>query len=505
MSIEMSQASSRPLGVARSLIGGRIDEAAVYARTVVLTGETAALQTPNGRWCFLDALALLSRIAGQLVLRLPPGVPALEGEVREFAARAFSRNPIHIDTTVNNDAVHHASAILNIGTQVPPNLPWTTINSNGWLARLSSTTDLPGDMQQRNPMAALMAASLGATEVFKRIFSIPSSVAPQFERTSLSLFDLRTGTSAIGPQLPSHLQLPDTLLCGAGALCNAIALLLGRLPVRGRLHVVDKQDYAEENFGTCVLTDTIDWIRRPKAERLRDWLRTHTALTVTGEKITIEQAIHEERFHGLSVEVILSGFDEAAPRREAQRLWPSLLIDGGINEVGAAVIRHSIEETDACLMCWFQAPKVDEKALQSQWTGLQIASLQTIDRPLCDQDIETANETKQLWLRERQQQGKTVCSIISEAQLAQLGVVTSDGFQPSAPFVATASGSLVISELIKALAFPTMKLPASFQLGNIFNGPEYNLQFDRPPSPECQCVLQRAAIRQLAGTRQARR
>lgn len=67
----------------------------------------------------------------------------------------------------------YAVAILNVGTGVRPHLPWTAINSNGWVARVSSgPTALPADTDQSNPLAALMAASFGVTEVFKRVFGI---------------------------------------------------------------------------------------------------------------------------------------------------------------------------------------------------------------------------------------------------------------------------------------------------------------------------------------------
>ena len=45
------------------------------------------------------------------------------------------------------DDVGSFDAILSVGTAVNPSLPWTTINSNGWLARVSSgTRDLPADV-----------------------------------------------------------------------------------------------------------------------------------------------------------------------------------------------------------------------------------------------------------------------------------------------------------------------------------------------------------------------
>lgn len=72
MSLSTQHAVSRPLGVAHGLSGRAIDEAVVYSKIVVLTGEAAVLATANGRRCFLDALALLSRIVGHLIVVVPP-------------------------------------------------------------------------------------------------------------------------------------------------------------------------------------------------------------------------------------------------------------------------------------------------------------------------------------------------------------------------------------------------------------------------------------------------
>src|SRR5204862_7425995 len=113
------------------------------------------------------------------------------------------------------------------------------------------------------------------------------------------------------------------------------AWLLSQLPVQGRLHIVDRQCYQDENLGTCLLTDAVDWLRQPKAERLASWLSANGQLVVTGEKIEIQRAIEQRRFSGLSIDLVLNGLDDPDARCATQRLWPSLIIDGGINDVGA--------------------------------------------------------------------------------------------------------------------------------------------------------------------------
>jgi molybdopterin/thiamine biosynthesis adenylyltransferase len=496
MNMSIPEAVSRPLGVAQGLVRRPIDETIIYSKIVVLTGEAPVLTTANGRWCFLDALSLLSRVVGRLVVVLPQEAESLRREVEEYCSRAWSHGAINIISDAQPELLNGAHAILNVGTESRAALPWTSINSNGWIARVSSGAELPSDTDQPNPMAALMAASLGVTEVFKRIFEIPDEVAPLLEWTEFSLWNLTTSPVALGPALPQRLRFADTLLTGAGAIGNAIALLLAQMRIEGRLHVIDRQRYRDENMGTCLLMDANDWLNQPKAVRLAAWLKEYSALIVTGEEITIEAAIADNRLGGLTVDLILNGFDDIDARREAQRLWPSVIVDGGINEVGAAVVQYRLDRPDsACLMCWFETPKCDEKALQSRWTGLSRDALHDANRQLSDQDIATADESKRRWLRECQREGKTVCSIITEAQLAsRLGVTANSGFRPSVPFVASASAALVVAAAVKAHAFPEAPTPSMFQIGNLFFGPNHNAAVERVPLSHCQCVTQRTII-----------
>ena len=100
--------------------------------------------------------------------------------------------------------------------------------------------------------------------------------------------------------------------------------------------------------------------------------------------------------------------------------------------------------------------------------------------PLSDQDIAAADQSKREWLRARQREGKTVCSIITEAQLAaRLGVASNDGFRSSVPFVATASASLVLAAAVKTHAFPKAPAPSMFQISSMFLGPDHSAPIER--------------------------
>lgn len=507
MKVDMDKAISRPLGVAKRLTGNSIDQATVYAKVVVLTGDRNVLLSRNGHWCFMDALTLLSRVVGNLVVMLPDDVPKLTAEVTAFCQRAWHHGSLRVINTVDHELLETADAILNVGTRIDPSRPWTVVNSNGWVARVSSGREsLPDDVEQSNPMAALMAASFGVTEVFKRIFAVPQEVAPLWARFDFSLFEQTTAPTSCGPRLPDEIKIPDTLMIGGGAIGNGIALITARLPLRGRIHIVDKQDYADENLGTCILMEGTGWVGHPKAVRLATWLDQRSALTVSGEKALIESAKSGPVASSLAVNLVLNGLDDAEARRTAQDLWPAIIVDGGINEIGAAVTQFRLDQGGhACLKCWFAAEKVDERKEQSRLTGLNINSLADGGRQLTDEDIQSAAEEKQAWLRERKKEGKTLCSIISEAALtAKLGVDVEDGFTPSVPFIATASAAMVMAEAIRALVFPSTPIVANFQIASLFIGPEESsIRLSRFPSRTCQCVVHRKRIEDLARRRAA--
>jgi molybdopterin/thiamine biosynthesis adenylyltransferase len=496
MNIDISLAGSRPAGVAQELLGKPVSAEAIYSRHVVLTGEPAVLSTLNGRWAFVDSLRLLLCVAGRLTVVVPRG--ELAELVGVITASAWSRTPPVVVSNPSAVDVEDAAAVLNVGNEVRDPAAWTAINSNGWVVYASSQRSLTtATFGQANAAAALMAASFGVAEVFKRLIGTPGEVAPLLDSASLSLFDYSDGRATSGPHLPEELCLTDAVLVGAGAIGNGIALLLSQLPVRGKLRLLDKQDYGVENFGTCLMLQREGWMA-PKAEKLATWLKGNSALEVTGRKIAIDEAL-ASGFFPSSPALVLNALDDVSARRAVQDLWPRVLIDGGINSVGAAVIQYHLARHDcACLRCWFVEARGDHRVSQSRLTGLSLESLNDINRHITDEDISNAAPEYRESLARSKREGMTICSTIIAAEVeSRLGVKVDESFRPSVPFVATAAASLVVAEAIKAIAFPSLRSPAMFQLGNLFLGPEASGAFYRAPSADCRCVVQRQLIEQL--------
>ena len=128
-------------------------------------------------------------------LRRPAGAVS-EAFVKRIAFGPGVEHCDHVDDLGLFDA------ILSVGTAVKPGLPWTTINSNGWLARVSSgTRGLPADVAMENPVGALAAASLGVGEVFKRLIKLKPERGEMLDGFSFSLRSYRAGETDCGPAL----------------------------------------------------------------------------------------------------------------------------------------------------------------------------------------------------------------------------------------------------------------------------------------------------------------
>jgi hypothetical protein len=505
MTIHDDKASSRPNGVAEILIGHPVNRDEVLRRRVVLTCDLDALRTQNGRWCFLDCLRLLPRLVGHLTVILPDDLGSFEQEVHSIAKSVWRVGTLEVVRREADAGLHDASAILSVGFYSDPNLPWTTINSNGWVARVASSgKTLPKDMGQSNPIAALMAASLGVTETFKRVYGAPPEIVPPIRLVEFSLYECAVSPSTVGPELPNGIILPDTLLIGAGAIGNGVALLLSQLDLKGRLHVIDKQAFGDENFGTCTLLDNANWIDSSKAECIASWLELQSDLHVSGEQEFVANARYGTIVKSMAVGLVLNGLDDVQARHDTQLLWPTILVDGGINAIGAGVLTHRLDHPEgACLRCTFSLPSTDEKELQSRVTGLSRTSLMTdLGRPLTSTDVERADERRRPWLAAKLAEGKTICATITEAQSeVQLGLEFEQGFRPSAPFVATASAALMVAEALKALLYPEAEFNQSFQIANLFLGPTSSMASLRRANQSCACVTEREIIGKLDAMR----
>jgi len=475
---------SRPAKTAAQLAEQALDRHRFLAKKVLLTGEPEILTTANGRNCFLNAVGLLIRVCANITIHIPAACEGLRDACRMFSERiAFGRGVEYRDYV---DDVGSFDAILSVGATVNPGLPWTTINSNGWLARVSSGTGgLPADVTMENPVGALAAASLGVGEVFKRLIRLRPERGDFLDGLTFSLRTYRARETDCRPELPSSLDV-DLLLIGAGAIGNGVVRLLSQLPCRGRLDIVDPQTYGEENLGTCIQIGGYD-VGASKARTLAAHLR-RPLLEVQAFEMTFEEYARDARANQA---VVLNGLDNISARHQVQRtLWPDVVVDGAIGDFMCQVSRHPWPDDVACLICLFREQAgAQAEMIQMQATGLPLERLLRPDGLVSTSDVENAPDEKRDFLRARL--GRPICSVIQEGIALKISADQQQkAFEPSVPFTACFSACMIVAEMITHLMKWPSVLAPRFQF-DFLMGPAHGQELPQGRRPSCICSRQK--------------
>jgi molybdopterin/thiamine biosynthesis adenylyltransferase len=477
-------AYSRPTKTAEQLGNLAEDRHRFLHKRVLLTGEQSALTTANGRSCLLDSLRLLVRICPNVTVVLPSDQETLLEEAKGLAQK------IQFGATVQFPAEAEFTAydaILVIGSRANPGLPLTVVNSNGWLARVSSVDrDLPAECNIANPIGALGAACLGVGEVFKRLIRLKTE---RGELQNLLTFSFRTytmGSEDPGPALPERID-SDFLIVGAGAIGNGLVHLAAHLPYAGQIDVVDRQKFGDENLGTCILIGPEE-LPKHKALVMEQYLNDHGKRSKGFSEEFGKFAEHLVEYPS----VVLNGLDNIDVRHEVQRtLWPDVIIDGAIGDFMCQVSRHPWPDDVSCLICLFRKADEGKSAQQVQYevTGLSSSVLAHPDAVLDEKHLIDVPPEKREFLKRHL--GKPICSVVQEAMAQQISAdKLEQGFQPSVPFVACFSACMVMSEAVAQMAGWGSKLEPRFQFDFLI-GPAHGQELPQGRRPNCVCGRQK--------------
>jgi molybdopterin/thiamine biosynthesis adenylyltransferase len=453
-------------------------------KQVLLTGDAPHLATVNGRNTFLYSIRLLVRICPNLTIMLPAESGFLRSEAEQISARiAFGKAVQFAEAELD---IRSFDAILSVGNVVHPSLPWTAINSNGWVCRVSSgKTPLATQSEMENPVGALAAACLGTGEVFKRLIALDPNRGELLDGFAFSLRTFEISPQDSGPALPAAIEV-DLLVVGAGAIGNGIVALLVDLPWCGSISIVDRERYGDENLGTCILIGPDD-ITVPKAEVLEQCLLS-AGKSAKGFDSTFASyaAALGDRYPVL----VLNGLDNIDVRHEVQRsLWPDLIVDGAIGDFVCQVSRHPWGEDAACLMCLFREPTRSSELDAIEATGLSHARIGQPDSVVTSDDVAAAPNHMKEYLETHL--GKRVCSVVSAAVTQKISrEEQARGFEPSVPFVAVFSACMVVAEAIaKVTGWPSV-LSSRFQF-DFLQGPGRGQMYPQARRGDCLCARTR--------------
>ncbi len=447
-------------------------------KNVLLTGDAESLSKPNGAWCIEASLLLLHRICPRVTVVVPPECVDLRDHLRALAEHVAFGAPIMF---ADEAKAEKFDAALSVGA-TPGDDVFTFIDSNGWSARVASSANsigAPGG--QGNVIGALFAASLGVSEVFKRLLAVREARGAQIRRLAFSLYTYGASDDP-GPPLPA-MAMPTTLLVGAGAIGNGVAYALGRLPLSGSLVLVDGQTYGEENLGTCLLLGPTD-IGKSKAFVLARQA-TH-ALRTTAYAQTLQEYTHRLGLEQPYPKIVLSAVDSARARHAIQDLWPDVIINGATGDFPWEVSRHTWGDDVGCMRCTYSEPVERAELALSREVGLPEERLSDLTRVVDESDVACASDaTRVVW---RDNVGKQLCSVINDVRAKNLtDQALPPRFAPSVPFVATMAAAAMVGELVKHVCgWPSVLAPRL--QSDALIGPTSALPFPENRRPSCLCV-----------------
>ena len=219
-------------------------------------------------------------------------------------------------------------------------------------------TELLPVTDTQNPLGAGVAAALAAANVFRYVF------------ISHELLD----RSAVLCSIPDERELPTAskidigttnVLCGLGAVGQAVAWALARADIRGQLELVDHETVQLDNMQRYVLTAVQD-------ERQ---LKTNLAARYLGEHFRVqEHALRWAEFvarEGYAWERVVCAVDSASARREVQASLPRWICNAWTQPGDLGVSRHLFGR-GACLACLYQPrrPSLNEDAVIANALGI---------------------------------------------------------------------------------------------------------------------------------------
>jgi len=296
-------------------------------------------------------IRLLARLYPTLVIRNEIGAQHVADRARSLAISINPSIDFACDPTVE----------IAIGTRLPPtrDCPRIFVGSDNWQAFVSNKE--PRTLgSSGNPFGSGTAASLGAANVFRWIF--------QRGEASLDTDSTFSVLEDAPLSKDSRLEgsLGDIVLVGAGAIGNAAAWALARVPMDGVLHAVDHESIDLGNLQRYALTDRSD----------EGKLKTEVLARYFNGKVRLEP--HSQVFasfvasKGYKWQRMLLGLDSARDRRAAQASLPEWIANAWTQPGDLGVSTHDFLE-GACVACLYLPVQAldNEDALIASTLGIR--------------------------------------------------------------------------------------------------------------------------------------
>jgi hypothetical protein len=151
-------------------------------------------------------------------------------------------------------------------------------------------------------------------------------------------------------------------------------------------------------------------------------------------------------------------------------------------------------------MCLFRAPAGEAAELiASRTTGLRVSRIGGDMEVVTEDDVREAPSDKKEWLRARV--GRRVCAVVEEAVAQKISTAAqAAGFEPSVPFVACLSASMVVTEFVRSVLGLPSPLEPRFQF-DVLRGPMFGQLLPQARRTDCVCTTRAKNIDTVRQTR----
>jgi hypothetical protein len=313
---------------------------------VGLTWGEEAANSSEGRTALYLAIELLARLYPALALAPADDQAAAMAPALGALAREINSEIKLVDGPA---ATTVCLCVGEAAPSFPAGVTTFYIGSDGWVAQFSSHGPLSVG-SSTNPLGAAAAACIGAANVFRHVFREQLEVGePDGEvRFSLLSLDPLEPDPANPPLQP--IEIGETFLVGVGAVGNAAAWILARVPdLSGILNLIDGETLDETNPQRYTGTREVD-AGRAKVDIAADHFRTE-GLHIVKQPVTWGRFLKARGDWRL--DRVLVALDSALDRIHVQGALPRWITNAWTQPGDIGVSRHAFDDESPCLACLY--------------------------------------------------------------------------------------------------------------------------------------------------------
>lgn len=415
----------------------------IFSNNVIITGEESVLCTKNGQIMIKTLVNLVSRFVDKIYIKLPDSMKELEAALASMATS--------VDTESFTVTPPNADVIISVGNTSLNSDFIVRINSNGWASYLTCNNELSiSNNPIDNPIGAMGAACLGATEVFKRLLELEGCEKrwTHDHPSHLEYSFLNYSCSTDNADFPTTINFDERiLLVGVGAVGSAFIYALSNINnIFANIDVIDPDNFDDSSLNRCQIAFK-DKINHNKAQ---------VAETYATNSLQIKS--YPQNFedfktkNGINHPIIVSTVDKNDARYQIQSELPKLIFHGATGKQIAAVSIIKFLE-NACLCCIFNGHSSYDEVISKE-TGIPenevkeaLASNGIFSETHLDFMRKKMGEKAEKFLEHI---GKPFRDVYTQEMCGAIQVETSAGVKSaSVSFVSFFAGLALVAELIK--------------------------------------------------------